>query len=305
MRSGLDRPRWRSKLRHRLDRHKPVAPKPGRAEFERWLADAKYCNDITELERIDLTEFIRSTAHLSQIPPWERLRQLAIAAEAEATAASQPRGWLALERIYQTAFQLNALDPVLLQSRALAAIACAPYRGPDDVVTRIVGVALSLSRRAVELRPDDADLRDTVGQALYCHPRHSTSEALAMFDEALTLNPSLAHARLYRAHCLQDTGLWREAAQAYSAVDPNFFTEHLAWRYDLLREQRAWCLLKAGDETAALTETARLIERYERQPQLARFQPFPHLRDLTEPDPSGELLRRFQALLDIPAEEDP
>ena len=78
--------------------------------------------------------------------------------------------------------------------------------------------------------------------------------------------------------CLHDLGRWSEAAQAYADVDPAFLVGPRAWRYDLLREQRAWCLLQAGNCDEALAELLAVLERYEQQPGLARFQ---LLRELT------------------------
>ena len=70
-----------------------------------------------------------------------------------------------------------------------------------------------------------------------------------------------------------------------------------AWRYDLLRELRAWCLRNTGDLASALEETRLLLDRYERQPRLAELQPFPHLEDLAAADPDGECAARARRLI--------
>src|SRR5690349_18595899 len=79
-------------------------------------------------------------------------------------------------------------------------------------------------------------------------------------------------AQLYRAHCLHDLGRWSEAVQAYSKVDPSFFVGSIAWRYGLLREQRAWCHLQAGHKAQALAEFLGIVHRYELQPRLTKYQ---------------------------------
>jgi hypothetical protein len=286
-----------------LDRRTTGESKAGGAELRCQLKEAPYCCDLAQLEQLDLTDYVRSTAAFSDLPPAERLRLLAVAAESEASAATQPRGWLALERVYRAAIELEPSNRVLLASRVISAVACASSVEPGESATRILDAAVAYARQGVADWPDDAEIRDILGYASYHHPRHSAAEALSVFDEALLLDPKLQHPRLYRAHCLHDMSSWSEAAVAYAAVDPTYFVEHRAWRYDLLREQRAWCLLKSGDAVSALDETRRLLDRYERDPRLVRYQPLPHLKQLVDSEPTGALRVRLQRLLDLDSTE--
>ncbi len=64
-----------------------------------------------------------------------------------------------------------------------------------------------------------------------------------------------------------------------------------------VREQRAWCQLRAGDADAAIEETRRLVERYEKQPALFAKQVLPHIAHLADADTTGELRRRLDKLM--------
>jgi hypothetical protein len=94
--------------------------------------------------------------------------------------------------------------------------------------------------------------------------------------------------------------------QAYSEVDPSFLVGPRAWRHDLLREQRAWCLLQAGQRDLALAEFLGILHRYELQPGLARYQT---LRELTAAaegplrDELSERLGRLQRQIDADPKE--
>ncbi len=270
---------------------------PGAAELQRQLQGSRDLDDVASLEQVDLTNYLRDTATFASLAPAERLRQLAIAAEPEAVAAAQPRGWLALERLYRAALDLDRVDPALVHSRVLSAIACARQPCAEQIATRIMDAAVAYSRQGVASWPANSESHDTLGYALYCHRGYGARDALVSFDAAIELDPSLAHARLYRAHCLQDMNRWSEAATAYAAVDPAYFVEHRAWRYDLLREQHAWCLLKSGDGASAVEETRRLLERYENEPHLIGLQLLPHLEELADADPTGALRSRLNRLL--------
>ena len=109
-----------------------------------------------------------------------------------------------------------------------------------------------------------------LGELCYVDPDHGPAEALPWFDRALAAAPDDGWARLYRAHCLHDLGRFREAAAAYDAVTPAIFTGEDAWRHEHLLEQRACCWLKAGEIERAHAEIVALLERWERNPHLAR-----------------------------------
>jgi hypothetical protein len=95
---------------------------------------------------------------------------------------------------------------------------------------------------------------------------------------------------------LHDLGRWSEAARSYSDVDPSFLVGPRAWRYDLLREQRAWCLLQAGERERALAEFLGILHRYELQPRLARVQTLRELTAAAEGPLQAELSDRLAAL---------
>jgi tetratricopeptide (TPR) repeat protein len=124
----------------------------------------------------------------------------------------------------------------------------------------------------------------------------SIESALTCFEAAVAVDPSFGWARLYRAHCLHDLGRWSEAADAYSEVDPSFLVGPIAWRYDLLREQRAWCLLQAGKEEEALAEFFGILHRYELQPRLAKYQLLKELTAAAEGPLRTELSERLTQL---------
>jgi tetratricopeptide (TPR) repeat protein len=159
---------------------------------------------------------------------------------------------------------LAPLDPVVLQSLAITALGLAAgLRRGDDDRRRLVTIARRASTHAVELDETDADLCYAYGSALYADDDAEPEEALEAFDAALARDP--AHAwSLYRAHCLHDLERWSEAADAYARVKHSDFVGHRAWRMELLREQRASCLLHAGrvEEGIALAED--VVRRRER-----------------------------------------
>ena len=279
--SGQDRPRWRAKLRHRYDRAQGAKAEP-LGQLTAWIeAQGWATQDVDELERLDLTTYLRTTAHV-ELAPAERLRQLAIALESTlAHGSDQPRGWFALERIYGAARALDPANADVETSRAITAKECAEsahFGERSDVERRILTAGREAASRAIELRPEDARAHYVMGSIEYGSRDGSIEAALSCFEKAVELDPGFGWSRLYRAHCLHDMSRWAEAVEAYSAVDPAFFVGPIAWRYDLLREQRAWCRLQAGDRDRALAEFLAVLQRYEQQPNLARYQ---LLKDLT------------------------
>ncbi|MGH1348472.1 MAG: hypothetical protein ACRBN8_43380 [Nannocystales bacterium] len=128
---------------------------------------------------------------------------------------------------------------------------------------RLWRIALGAAETACGVDDANPDLRYTLGHVLY-HVRPSrTTEALAAFEHAIALDDGHAWASLYRAHCLHDLARWNDAAQAYERVDAAAFAGHAAWRIELLREQQAYCLLRAGHRQDALRVFTAVIERCE------------------------------------------
>lgn len=275
---GIDRPRWRAKLRHRHDRTHASAFDP-HEHLQAWLRNRAWTKlQVEQLEALDLTAYLRDTGHIDLVPT-ERLRQLAIALENQLLASDQPRGWLALERIYDFARALDPRDIVLETSRAITAETAAPQVDDRlDLRRRMILVGREAAARAIEVQPSRADAHYALGMLDYSVHHGSIESALVSFERAIAADPNFGWARLYRAHCLHDLGRWAEAAQAYSEVAPSFLTGRSAWRYDLLREQRAWCLLQAGEKERALAEFLAILHRYELEPKLAQWQ---LLRELT------------------------
>jgi tetratricopeptide (TPR) repeat protein len=293
---GHDRPRWRAKFRHRHDREQAPSTDPHES-LAAWIDARGWASAALEsLEALDLTEYLRGTSHID-LAATERLRKLAIAIEPCLRIADQPRGWLALERIYLAGLALDPDDAEIEISRAISADRCLPWgRGSSRVQHRILAAGHQAAAHALALRPNDARAHCAAGMLHYSFAHDSIVAALRCFVEAVALDPSFGWARLYRAHCLHDLGRWAEAAVAYSDVDPAFFEGNRAWRYDLLREQRAFCLLQAGDHEQALAEFLAILERYEKQPVLTRYQLLQELRAAAEGPFRPQLAERLARL---------
>lgn len=296
MREGQDRPRWRAKQRHRRDVGTPAVPDP-REDLSAWIDARQWTScEVETIESLDLTAYLRETA-LIDLTPAERLRRLAVTLEPGMSAATQPRVWLALERIYGAGRKLDPDDPEIEISRALTAEGCASSAHDlPDVQHRMILVGREAAGRAQELRPDDAAAHYALGMLNYSFHHGSIDAALANFERALVHDPSFEWARLFRAHCLHDLGRWSEAAEAYAEVAAAFFVGPRAWRYDLLREQRAWCLLHAGDREGALAEFLGVLQRYEMQPGLAKHQLLQELTAAAEGPLNVELSSRVDRL---------
>lgn len=305
-REGLDRPHWRAKQRHQHDRAKIAASDPYE-HLQAWLQERRWAQlKVAPLEALDLTAYLRDTARID-LGPTDRLRELAIALESSLLSVDQPRGWLALERIYNFARALDPRDAVLETSRAITAEAASAQVGDRlDLRRRMILSGREAAGRAIEIRPSHAAAHHMLGMLDYSFRDGSIESALACFQRAIAEDPNLGWARLYRAHCLHDLGRWEEAAEAYSEVAPSFLTEHRAWRYDLFREQRAWCLLQAGYRERALAEFVAILHRYELEPKLAQRQLLRELTAAAEGPLQAELsdrLTRLRRVMDRPDDD--
>jgi tetratricopeptide (TPR) repeat protein len=264
---GTDRPRWRAKTRHRFDRDgaRTTATSTARDELSRWLGTRAFDKEsIDALEALDLTAYLRDTAHIA-IDAGERLRQLAIAVETRLATSAMPRGFLALERIYTEVRGMGAEQAET--SFAIGAHSCVEL-GCDDVegpVPRaILAKAEQAAHRAIAARDDDANAHYMLGSILY--KRGDMTGALAAFTDATKREAKMGWAELFRAHCLHDLKRWEEAAAAYDVVDASAFDGPTAWRWILSREQRAACLLMAGRRDEALSAFDAVLTQYEREP---------------------------------------
>lgn len=255
-------PRSRAKQRGRLDRVEPEA-EPERVRLSSWIA-AWLSAEQRELSSLDLREYLSETSCF-EIDAGERLRLLAVHLDEHGlvTSGSELAQWEVFSRIYEFAKRLSPRDPTVFESEAITALDLA--RGLDHgepAHQRLMAIAKRASLRAIELDESDGTLLYTYGSVLYADA--DTEAALAAFDAALARAPDHAWARLYRAHCLHDLQRWSEAADAYSRVDPAAFVGDRAWRMELLREQRAFCLLHAGRREQGLALAEEVISRRER-----------------------------------------
>ncbi|MGC8669243.1 MAG: tetratricopeptide repeat protein [Chthonomonadales bacterium] len=91
------------------------------------------------------------------------------------------------------------------------------FRLADDLYRRgMFDEAVDEYRRALELNPQYADIRNHLGLALAALQRYD--EALDEFDRALAINPSFVDAWLNRGNALKELGRIAEAQDAYRRV---------------------------------------------------------------------------------------
>lgn len=213
------------------------------------------------MQAFDVTAFLRDTAQF-ELPPAERVRRLAIFFEEE---RFDPDGWLALQRLYDHAAKLDPSDVLVLASNAASAIFFAEIFDPPES-SDLIGKAKTLLQRAREKDPRNAHVLYLTGYCEYMDPAGSIPDALTWLEQACENDSTDAWAHLYRAHCLHDLERWREAAEAYEAVNGSAFKGPVAWRAEKLREQLASCRLHSGDEVGALNDFERILKIYEQLP---------------------------------------
>ena len=262
--------RDRAQLRGRLDGRKRESAQAPVDELRAWLTAELSVDDVSDAETLVLTDFLRSTGHID-LPPDERLRQLAVFLEPD-LSSPQPRGWLALDRIYQQAIRIAPESVWVHHSRALSAKYCVEGLSPNDdgaTIRRILDSAWDAANTAYHLDSTEADVAYLMGSLCYIDPVRPVDEALGFFEESIGKDADHQWALLYRAHCLQDLERWIDATSAYDSVNPAYFVGPWAWRYELLLEQRAFCLFRSGDKTGATAQFQRVLDRWTASPSLA------------------------------------
>jgi tetratricopeptide (TPR) repeat protein len=218
-----------------------------------------------QLGSLDLRAAVRESSDIA-LDAGERLRLLAVYLEDKAvvTGNTSLARWQVFSRIYEEATRLAPDDPWIPNSMAVTSLDLFQVADDDDPGrNRLWRIALEAAETACRADDTDADLRYTLGYVLYLARPSRTTEALAEFELALALDDGHAWANLYRAHCLHDLERWDEAAAAYGKVNAAAFAGHRAWRIELLREQQAYCLLRAGRRDDALRAFTAVIERRE------------------------------------------
>lgn len=228
-----------------------------------WLSDEDRCSRI---ESLDLQAFVRDSAGF-EIDAGERLRLLGVYLDEHGLLSSLPplAAWEVFSRIYAEAQRLAPSHSAILHSMAVTAVELANgLRDEGEDRRRLLAIAARSAHAAVQLDPDDAENHHLVGWVLYFTDGRGARDALEAFEKALELDPQHAWARLYRAHCLHDLGRFAAAVTAYGEVDPAAFVGHAAWRMELLREQQADCMLRAGDLDGAQAAFAEILRRRER-----------------------------------------
>lgn len=286
--TGLKNQRDRAQLRHRLDSKRSQAAADPRVAMENWLESKLRAKEASEIARLDLTAYLRQTGEID-LPAPERLRFLAMFLEHE-VASSSLETWLALDRIYEAALGLDGEDPWVHHSRAV----CAKYFAEgfcrdeeSELRRRILATAWSAAFEAARLAPETGDVWYLLGSLAYEDSSRGIPEALEYFEKAIEVDPKHPWAMLYRAHCLQDLERWKEASKAYGDVDPSFFEGPLAWRYEALLEQRAYCSLQAGDARAAADQFRVFLKRWATASEHGRL----HLGECSTQSISGDPIR--------------
>ncbi|MEM9596841.1 MAG: hypothetical protein AAGD06_21405, partial [Acidobacteriota bacterium] len=108
--------------RDRATQRRRSRPESLRAEvsesFDAWLES--WSNEITDIRRIDLELFLSASGQFD-IEASERLRQLAVRLELEATSMPGLSGWESLRRVYALAKELSPADAEILISMSISA----------------------------------------------------------------------------------------------------------------------------------------------------------------------------------------
>jgi tetratricopeptide (TPR) repeat protein len=266
VKTGLHVQRSRATTRRR-DRGEEPPPLPNRHE-QLWAWLQSRLSSVQDINTLSRKRFLQETGHLN-VPPGERLRQLAIFADEEVLVPRGAGHWFTLRSIYQQALRFNEPDLWLVHysmAHSVANILVVEDLEPA-VREQIAAEGIAAGLRAVELAPDRPETHHILGLCYYRTDR--PLEALACFEAGAATDRNDGWTALFRAYTLHDLRRWDEAVRAYDAVPLDFFKGPVAWRVDLLKEYRAWCKLQQGDRGGALADFLALLARYEAQPVVA------------------------------------
>ena len=161
---------------------------------------------------------------------------------------------------------------------------------------RIWNAAWAAANSAQSIDADQPEVFYLMGSLSYIDPDQSISESLEFFEAAIEIEPKHQWSLLYRAHCLQDLQRWSDAAVAYRSVDPAFFVGPLAWRYELLLEQKAYCILRSGDQSKALECFEKLLDRWIKDPKLGFGMLGMYLAQVADNEFQSQLSARYNEL---------
>jgi len=255
----------RAQLRNRCNRNKTnIDDKEKQNTLYDWLNENIRDKDTAYLARVNTKEFLYHTSQIYLLPS-ERLRQLAIFIENEICSTREFSDWLIIDRIYQKALKISAKDMDLHHSRALTGYWHWELNNDEKERQRICRVVWKTLDAATAISKSDADIVYLKGHMCYFKKQSETQQALKYYNQALSIDPQHPFSLLYRAHCLHDLELWKEAAIAYSNVNISF-CDGQVWRQEIFYEQKAYCYYKAGDKETAYTLFSKLLQRWQNNP---------------------------------------
>jgi tetratricopeptide (TPR) repeat protein len=209
-----------------------------------------YLAEQVKSHAVHLDTFARETAHI-ELGLGERLRQLAVYLECTLGI----RAWSVLRPVYEAALKADPKNADTWSSQAIA------RKAVDADTPEVLRACLGSSRQAVALAPDDGHLLGHLGMLLY------ECGELAEAEVVLRKSIELGHGgwpHLWLAHALHDQERWLEASEAYAGIPAGRLPGWAAWRVQLARQQRASCLLRAGQRAEALATYTEVLDRYER-----------------------------------------
>lgn len=223
---------------------------------------AKLFPEGIRLDKFDSTEFCVETRGLGGHCA-DRLRALAIWHGNE-YPPSGIGGWRTLEVLYQYAATMSPADFRIPHSRGLAALEFAQLLGSGDESRQMYRTARRALEEALQVNPSSDDTMYLLGLSYYFDEECDTSEARQWFRRALDVNPTMARARLYLAHSLQDEAKWGDALSEYERVNREDLSSELQpWRVTRLMEQMGYCQMKLGHREEAVRLFDGVLRRYE------------------------------------------
>ncbi len=186
-------------------------------------------------------------------------------------------------------------------ARALAATAAChgqvySFLWSDDV-ERHRRVGLALTHRALKLAADDPEVLAWSGFTLFCM-RDDLQAAIALIDQALTLNPSLAFAWLSSGHLRAQLGQSDLAAEHFET----------ALRLDPLSALRHWALTGLGIARSMQGRLSEAVDLFRESAQLCAGSPLNYvllaacLGNLGQIEQASDALARFEAVSGMTAE---